>query len=154
MTTIYSTNHQLSNCDDVLDSRDIISALEDAINDAIDEYATWLDNESEFSVDEGMFEDIPQSWLDEVCANYDDIKALQALCEEGESFADWQHGETLIHDSYFAQYAEELAHDLGLVSGEMMDWPLRHIDWQAAAEELQMDYSTIDFDGQTYWIRS
>ena len=153
MTTIYATNSQLSNVDDILDSRDIISTLEDLIMDAIDEYATWLDDESEFSVEDGDFSDIPETWLEEVCANYDDIKALQALCAEGEGFADWNHGETLIHDSYFTTYAQELAEDVCDMSNAV-DWPFRHIDWQAAAEELQQDYSEIDFDGQTYWIRS
>lgn len=154
MTTIHTTNNRLSNTDDVLDSRDIISALEDLILEAIDEYAEFVGDEDTFNVDEGEFDEIPQDWLENECSVYDEIKVLKEVCEDGESFYDWEHGETLIHDSYFTQYAEELAHDLGLVSGEMMDWPLRHIDWEAAAEELRQDYSTIDFDGQTYWLRS
>lgn len=154
MTTIHATNRTISNTESVLDSRDIISALEDLMNDAIEEYAAWLDDEKEFSAEDGEFIDINDDWLENEFGYYDEIKVLQALCEDGEAFVDWEHGETLIHDSYFAQYAEDLAYDLGMVTGEMMDWPLRHIDWQAAAEELQQDYSTIDFDGQQYWIRS
>lgn len=33
------------------------------------------------------------------------------------------------------------------------EWPLRHIDWDAAAEELKQDYTSVEFDGVTYWIR-
>ena len=28
------------------------------------------------------------------------------------------------------------------------------IDWAQAARELRMDYTSVDFDGVTYWIRS
>lgn len=27
------------------------------------------------------------------------------------------------------------------------------IDWERAAEELRMDYTAVDFDGVTYWVR-
>jgi hypothetical protein len=106
------TNH-----DDVIDSRDVIKAID------------WLDEDD------------------------DDRKALEALAEEAEGSPDWQYGETLIRDSYFEEYAEELAEDTGMVKGTE-GWPLNHIDWEAAAEELQNDYFQVDFDGVTYWIRN
>ena len=31
---------------------------------------------------------------------------------------------------------------------------IARIDWAQAAHELQMDYTSVDFDGVTYWIRS
>ena len=34
-----------------------------------------------------------------------------------------------------------------------MPWPNTCIDWDQAAGELKMDYSAVDFDGVTYWIR-
>lgn len=57
----------------------------------------------------------------------------------------------LIRDSYFRDYAEELAEDIGAIP-ENRSWPMFNIDWDAAAKELQMDYSAVDFDGVTYWI--
>ena len=36
----------------------------------------------------------------------------------------------------------------------MSNWPFNCIDWEKAAEELQQDYMSIDFDGVTYWMRS
>lgn len=32
-------------------------------------------------------------------------------------------------------------------------WPLTCIDWVQAAEELQQDYMSYEFDGYTYWVR-
>lgn len=79
--------------------------------------------------------------------------ALKALADEASGYAaDWTHGETLIRDSYFKEYAQELAEDCGMVNANAT-WPNSCIDWNQAARELQMDYTTVDFDGVTYWIR-
>lgn len=56
---------------------------------------------------------------------------------------------TLIHDSYFEQYARDLADDIGLPAG----WPADYIDWEAAANALQRDYRSCEYVGQTYWYR-
>lgn len=59
---------------------------------------------------------------------------------------------TLIADSYFEQYAQELADDIGAVDSKA-SWPNDCIDWAKAARELQVDYTTVDYDGVTYWFR-
>ena len=33
-------------------------------------------------------------------------------------------------------------------------WPYSCIDWEQAAEELQQDYMSVEFDGVTYWMRA
>ena len=55
-----------------------------------------------------------------------------------------------IRDSYFVQYARELADDLCAARG--VRWPFTCIDWREAADELQQDYYDVDFDGVTYWV--
>ena len=88
----------------------------------------------------------------------DDEKAELAIwrevAEEGENSAsDWSYGATLILDSYFEDYARELAEDIGAVPKDL-SWPACHIDWEAAADALKMDYTEIEIDGLTYWARS
>lgn len=76
---------------------------------------------------------------------------------------------TMIHEGYWVTYAEELANDLGMLDVTTGDhphmygpsrrkvadeWPFRHIDWQAAAEELAQDYDTVTYAGETYLICS
>ncbi len=68
-------------------------------------------------------------------------------------FPEWSFGTTLIRDSFFTQYAEEFAEDIGAVSRDS-DWPNCHIDWDAAARSLQMDYTQVIFDGSIYWGRA
>ncbi|HTF40867.1 MAG TPA: hypothetical protein VK754_09775 [Propionibacteriaceae bacterium] len=79
-----------------------------------------------------------------------ELTALKALAEQISGAED---GEALIRDSYFEDYARELAEDIGALKNAM-SWPLTCIDWEQAARELQSDYSAVEFDGVTYWLRS
>jgi hypothetical protein len=33
-------------------------------------------------------------------------------------------------------------------------WPTDCIDWERAARDLQMDYMSVYFDDELYWIRA
>ena len=59
---------------------------------------------------------------------------------------------TLIRESHFVDYAEELACDCGDYPKQVR-WPYTCIDWDQAARELQHDYTPIDIDGVTYFYR-
>ena len=91
--------------------------------------------------------------VDEDSDEWQELKALKALQADAEGSPDWRHGETLIRDSYFETYAQELADDCGMLK-EGSAWPYTCIDWERAARELQQDYMRVDFDGVEYWIRS
>lgn len=123
-----------SNCDNIIDSRDIIKRLEELEGNREDLLA---DGES---LDE---------WED-----LEEYEALKSLDEEASGYSsDWRYGEALIADDYFTQYAEELAEDIGAIYRNAA-WPLSHINWEDAAEELKQDYTSVDFGGNEYWIRS
>lgn len=64
---------------------------------------------------------------------------------------DW-YPVTLVRDSYFREYAQELAEDIGVidVSGA---WPSYCIDWDRASRYLQVDYTSVNYNGATYWYR-
>ena len=121
------TTTAINNYEDIIDSRNIIERIEDL---------------------EGYD-----------CADLDDderneLKALKELASEASGYAsDWPYGETLIRDTYFKDYAMELADDIGAINSDA-SWPNTCIDWDQAARELQMDYTCIDFDGVDYWIRA
>lgn len=126
----------VDNSDDILDSRDVIARI-----------AHLAQLEQPGPVDLGDEDnDIDQDTL------FYELRDLRALSAEGESLADWEHGVTLVRDSYFEEYARDLAADLGGIH-ERNQWPATCIDWERAATELQQDYTPIDFDGVTYWGR-
>lgn len=115
--------------------------------DPIDLYADYLDTRDIIArID----------WLDREAETEDEREELSILVafrdEHAADIADWEFGETLIRDSYFEDYARELASDIGAINADAQ-WPLMHIDWEAAAASLQQDYTDVTLNGVTYWAR-
>jgi len=118
---------EIHNGMDIIDSRDVDEQIEGLEDDQEDNDLTEEDGE--------------------------ELAALKAFRKEGEDCCcDWPHGATLIRDSYFKEYAQDFAEEIGAIDRDL-SWPNDCIDWEEAAKELQMDYSSIDFDGVDYWIR-
>jgi len=117
----------ITNSQDIIDSRDVISRIADLQASSA---------EPDFSEDE-----------------QEELAALLALAAEGESSPDWEYGEALIHTDYFVTYAQELAEDCCDLPSPNQ-WPASCIDWDQAARELELDYTTINFDGTDYLIRA
>lgn len=64
---------------------------------------------------------------------------------------DW-YPVTLIRDSYFVTYSQEFAEEV-CEHSPGASWPYDYIDWPRAAEALQMDYTSVEYQGTTYWYR-
>lgn len=81
-----------------------------------------------------------------------ELESLIRLREECEQygFADYTY---LIRDDHFVQYAQEYWEEIGGANIQVNHWPYNHIDWEAAADELKYEWSEIDFDGVTYYLR-
>ena len=83
------------------------------------------------------------------------IQQINDLIEEvGEDNFDM--GVAFIRENYWVQYCEDMAYEFGYLDGNPNDYnPLHHhIDWQGWADAVEMDYSQIDFDGDTYYWRA
>lgn len=118
---------EITNSEDWFDSRDVIARIE-------------------------TLKAIPKKERDEW--ERAELRSLKALAEEAGGYSsEWQYGMLFIRDSHFEDYAEQYAEEIGAISSDYQ-WPLSHIDWGAAADALQMDYTSYDFDGVTYWARS
>jgi len=84
--------------------------------------------------------------------------ALAAILDDLKSNGgdeEWRGGwypVTLIRDSYFKTYAQELAEECDMID-EKAQWPMNCINWDQAALELQYDYTSCDIGGITYWYR-
>lgn len=144
---------EISNTEDTIDSRDIIARIEE-LNDERQPLADAIAEADENELDSAALLDAQQA-LEEWDASEEgaELIALKALAAEAEGYADdWQYGAQLIRDSYFEDYARELAEDIGAINGDET-WPCSCIDWVEAAAQLQGDYTSIDFAGVTYWIR-
>jgi hypothetical protein len=175
-------NRPPSDNDDVIDSRSIIERIEELteFKDALDtarealteakDALTTAQTEANDNTDDEQADALAQAFdaandavsdaesavgLAEVDFGDDEaeeLRVLEALQEEGEGYSDWRHGATLVRDSHFEQYAREFADEIGAIP-KGATWPCTCIDWTQAAEELQQDYSSVEFGDVTYWIR-
>ena len=151
------TQVEISSRDDVIDSRDIIERIKELeslrddwqIDNDLPDYARDDDAESRSAwTDDNM-----EKWGEwEKSDEGQELCTLSDLQGQAEGYSDWEWGAALIRDSYFEDYARELAIDIGAIKKDS-SWPCNCIDWERAAEELQMDYTSVLFDGVTYWVR-
>lgn len=142
-TIAESSRIEISNTDDVIDVRDIIARVEQL--EPIRQPG---------AVDLGNYDD-NHTAQDDLFAELATLESLLSDLVGNGGDHEWRdewYPVTLIRDSYFEDYARELADDIGAVDREAT-WPNTYIDWEKASEALQQDYSTIEFEDVTYWYR-
>jgi hypothetical protein len=168
----------MDNSEDIIDSRDVEKRIDELSGELEAHISDWEEARENFAADPTTGDDYSAAlialadWLEiepPVAAkivgelsdflevgeseNSRELRALISLKEEGEGCGDWRYGEALIRESYFVEYAKQLAEDIGAISGKET-WPLACLDWEQAADELKQDYTELDFDGVSYYIRS
>lgn len=132
----------ISSTDDLIDVRDVIARVE---------HLEQLEQPG--AVDLGA-EDNAQA-QDDLFAELATLRALLAELEGNGGDEQWRgdwYPVTMIRDSYFKVYAMYLAEDIGAIQADAK-WPNNCIDWEQAARELRMDYTSVTFDGVDYWVR-
>jgi hypothetical protein len=161
--------------DNIIDSRDIIQRIEDlraqrdslqdeinSITDAVVDARDELDdNEAEDrrqaleDVFEGLNEDLQRAvsnLFDFDAENHEEVTMLSAINDEGQGYGDWEHGTTLIRETHFIDYCRELVVDIGAMPRDFPDYIV--IDWEATADNLKVDYTTVDINGTDYYYRA
>ena len=130
-----TTNVDLSA--DIIDVRDIIERveeLEDEMQGEIPDGTTWdeTDQAKEMAV---------------LVAILSDIKG----CGGDEHWrGDW-YPLTLIRDSHFVLYCQELLEDCGDIPKNLPHYIA--IDWVDTALNIRIDYTSTDINGVDYWFR-
>ena len=138
--------------ENTLDSRDIIERFEE-LKEIYERHAELDDMEDgERDEDEQQeYEDLEYLFDGDECDEYCLLKAfIEAVSDY---YSDWQYGVQFIHDSYFTEYAQQLAEDIGAIARDV-SWPSCHIDWEDAADSLKIDYTSYNVADTTYWARS
>lgn len=121
----------ITNDIDVIDSRDIIKRIAD-LEQSIEDKKALIDDE-DWEVD------------------LDELAELKKLANQCEGVGDWEYGEGLIRRSYFEEYVKELLKDCGDLP-QNIPWYIE-IDWEKTAQNIEYDYTSVDFDGVEYLIR-
>lgn len=154
----------ISNTDDIIDSRDVIARIEeltderDSLQSDLDEAQADLDALTDADADAYALSqaavtdarDAMTEWNES--AEADELRILESLQSDAEGCAsDWHCGSSLIRDSYFVEYCEEMVKDVGDLPQNIP--PYLVIDWEKTADNLRVDYTSVDFDDIEYWVR-
>ena len=143
----------ISNLDDIIDSRDVIERIEELTAERDDWIEEELDGETgPFDYNPNPVSVAADAWAGEYTEEAAELSSLESLAEEADGYAeDWQYGEALIRYSYFTEYCMQLLSDIGDLPAEIPHYIV--IDEEATADNLKVDYTTVDFDGVDYYIR-
>lgn len=134
-----------------LDTRDLQKQIDDLESEIEDLNEEIKDLESYFqdTNDEEIATEIKEK-LEELQDLRDELQPLLDLKDE--DIPEWDYGATLIPESEWVNYVEDLVTDCEFVSNDVPWWIV--IDWQATADNVAADYATVEYDGDTYYYRN
>lgn len=154
---LYKRQQELQDLKDALGSaREELKEAEDALaahdtGEVAPDDEQWQEEhdelESNVETAQSAVDDAVNEFGDDEQTELDELDNLES--EIGRS---WRHGETMIPENEFEDYARELADDLGSTKGN--EWPFTCIDWERAARELAMEYTTVSYQGTDYYVRA
>lgn len=140
------------------DYNDSVISMED-ITDRVEELRGERDSAAQDYLDyreakggEAEWEEGEAKWADDNPEDAKELAVLEKLVGELRGYGgdhqwegDW-YPASLISESYFTDYARELAHDIYGTELRDAKWPFSHINWEDAADALRQDYSSIDME--------
>lgn len=146
MTTDFSFS------DDMLDVRDLIEKYEELESGRDSFFADRDFPDSERGNKENP---IWEEW--EKSDEAEELNRLQDILDElkgnggDEQWREDWYPVTLINSDYFTDYTRELLEDCGYIPKDFPSWI--ELDWEGTAENVKIDYSSIDIDDETYYYR-
>lgn len=123
---------------DIIDVRDIIARIEELES---------LKDDHEAEPDGGHWSDEDAQELQTLTAIMEDLKGYSG---DEQWRGDW-YPITLIRETYFPDYVQELLEDCGEIPRDLPHYI--HIDWEATARDVKVDYGSVTVDGVEYLYR-
>lgn len=149
----------------ILDTRDLRERLEeleseyDDLKTAVDDAEEAIQDLLEVAVepDPDVLEDAETALQEakdslQEFEESDDFKEMKELLDMSEEISEWRYGDALIPADGWVDYVRDLVEDLGYISKDFPWWI--EVDWEKTADNISQDYSTIDYQGETYYYRN
>lgn len=143
----------------IFDSRDLIEYIEYLAQSLVDEWngnneiqVTEISEILEYDFQQAQmlaweaFADDNESEIDE----YNNLINFASEIENNNS--EYSDGMGIIHEDEFTDYVKEMLEDCGYISQDFPSWIT--IDWEDTADNVKQDYSSVDYNGDTYYFRS
>ena len=134
-----------------IDTRDLIETRDELKQEILD---SFLENFPHYEEMTESFEDILfeeeeiESWKQDWQEEINQITCIDEV--EDEIGSEFDFGETLIPEDEFEDYCKDLVeYDLDNVP----EFIKNNINWSGIASDLSVDYSEIEYQGETYLYR-
>ena len=139
-----------------IDTRDLAERREALKQEILD---SFLETFEHYAEQTETFEDILfeveeiQSWKEGFEDELKEIEEIDTLEDEINSYAgdNFDDGVYLIDADDFEDFVEQDLEDLGYIPKDFPTWI--EIDWKATANNVQQDYTEVEFRGTTYLYR-
>lgn len=127
----------------VKDVKEYKEYLEDEL---LDDYNNWKEGDEIDGFRDIDFEN--EDFYDEFEIQIGEYEEVKSFCEEVENY----RGETIIHEGDFEDYCRDFVEECYDLSG-VPDFVKDNIDWDGVAEDIKSDYSAVEYDGETFYVR-
>jgi hypothetical protein len=136
---------------DIIDTRDLVdrfNELEEELEEFEEIIALYNSRASEFDT-LAEFKD----WYSDEYELYEELEKIRELTEDlSDADDDFEDGIILIAEENFTAYCKDLVEDIG-DAPVLPTYMVVDIDWDATADNLRVDYSEVEFHGNTYLYR-
>lgn len=134
----------------LIDTRDLASRRKELKEQVVQEFNEMF--EMDFFFFKSVIEELEHfaDWEVKKFSDHvaDELKEIQEIDSVEDEVGDLYEGYTLILYDDFEEYVQELVIELGYIPSDKPWWI--EIDWSETAENLKMDYSEVEYEGETY----
>lgn len=139
----------------MIDTRDLADKREELQTDLVDSFNDYFDTEIEDfdelikHIDDSENEDV-QEWRYD---NSDDFEHIEEIDELEDEISEFFHGEILIPEDDFTEYCEDMVNDCYDIRN-IPSFIKDNIDWEGVASDLEVDYTNVTYQGESYLVRA
>ena len=136
----------------ILDTRDLAEKREELQTDLVNSFNEYFETKiGDFDelikhIDNSDNEDV-EEWRDDKVYDFEHIDEINELEDE---ITEFPFGETLIPNDDFKDYCKDLVE---YDSDNIPDFIKYNINWDGVASDLEVDYSSVTYQGKTYLYR-
>ena len=139
----------------ILDTRDLAEKREELQTNLVNSFNDYFETEiGDFDelikhIDNSDNEDV-EEWRDDKVYDFEHIDEINELEDE---ITEFPFGETLIPNDDFTEYCEDMVNDCYNLK-DVPDFIKDNINWDGVASDLEVDYSNVTYQGESYLVRA
>ena len=138
----------------MIDTRDLAEKREELQTDLVNSFNDYFETEiGDFDelikhIDNSDNEDV-EEWRDDKVYDFEHIDEINELEDEITEFI---YGETLIPNDDFTEYCKDMVEDCYNLK-DVPDFIKDNINWEGVASDLGVGYSSVTYQGESYFYR-